>query len=1165
MGSDLEPDRGDGAETERRCDSDELDSRAGVSRRTFLIGAGTLIGAATFDSAARASGLVSVPRGVLPATLTNQVATTEPAVTGVEALLGAGALPGADITFLLRRREDFLFLQFDGYNLRLDGNKLTRVHAGDAYLVVTFTPQHVVEQAFQEDEQSSTSGYGAPLFDSSKGNKPPPNPGAARAMLAYPSRLAFLVPRTVSSIPYTLAGLLDWSKLAPNLVEAAAESSGLDTTQWQWNAPIAQQTSLELPWHLAISPSADANWSHPTELLESNGAAELWHTRLANGTGQQAIDGGNFRGVWTFDTIDDPGSLVNGSPTLEFGDPANSNPDKGTFPYIQAMNEWDRWNIVNATANGQSRGRADAYANRLWLSARGGMLDSIGTWNIHDHDPGAGLAEWRHLATLGRDHYVKIVERGFLFPFGHAVTLTIVSERQFQQVGIPGVSSEVNTVGAFRQVSYLSVREPFLSYDSAVAPGIANDSRDFPFRDITLKTLRSAYLLEPYPELPGLPPKNFGNVDVFVPTNDDGSRVTWHAVATDWAGRSISMVLPALYISDGISSDTNAMQAVRETYNALSTSDPHRTADLQGQTVAFGSQHKPGDTDLKVQTITFGAAPGGFGDSASTPYDDYSIPDVRPSLLPSYGQAVVRLSAAEQASGGGALPGNSEPAFSYYEPYVTNSGGFGGANVGNVFVQSVGSVGNLVFGGGSSGGVLTPNVAIEGLSRSLGPVADLDNIFKGNFDPTTYFKQLESAKLLGGVTLGDVIKAVGLLDGSALDPGGADPPSTPDTPNSQVPQLSYSDDGTAITVTINWTPVITLNSDGSPQSPNMWLASSNGSDSIPITLQGEITSDVLNPSNTTYSFTGELQNFTFILMSTDLEFIGISFDSLSFSSATGQGTKVNPQGLSAQFLGSLTFLNDLEDLLSFAGDGGGPSISVTPSGITADLSISIPPVGVAIFTLSGISFDANFLLPLDGVSMAVFTFAFASEASPFTVSGGIFGGDGYFKIAIGTGGVQLITVSIAFGAMVSLDIVVASGSVSLTAGLTYTYLADPSNGGKETCVLTAFVKLEGNLSILGIISLSLTFDLTLTWQSPNDLFGSATLSVGISIFCFSTSVSMTVQKQFAGSSPSAGSSSLREAARGKLSAGDASPQPMDFEEQMTSSQWELYVSSFATA
>ena len=59
--------------------------------------------------------------------------------------------------------------------------------------------------------------------------------------------------------------------------------------------------------------------------------------------------------------------------------------------------------------------------------------------------------------------------------------------------------------------------------------------------------------------------------------------------------------------------------------------------------------------------------------------------------------------AAEQVSGGGSLGGNATPGFSYYENYVTNPGGFGGANQGNVFMQAADEVGNLVFGGGSGG------------------------------------------------------------------------------------------------------------------------------------------------------------------------------------------------------------------------------------------------------------------------------------------------------------------------------------------------------------------------------------------------------------------------------------------------------------------------------
>ena len=40
------------------------------------------------------------------------------------------------------------------------------------------------------------------------------------------------------------------------------------------------------------------------------------------------------------------------------------------------------------------------------------------------------LIEWDHLATQGRDHYVKIVYEGYLCPFGHRASLVKVTERK---------------------------------------------------------------------------------------------------------------------------------------------------------------------------------------------------------------------------------------------------------------------------------------------------------------------------------------------------------------------------------------------------------------------------------------------------------------------------------------------------------------------------------------------------------------------------------------------------------------------------------------------------------------------------------------------------------------------------------------------------------------
>ena len=155
--------------------------------------------------------------------------------------------------------------------------------------------------------------------------------------------------------------------------------------------------------------------------------------------------------------------------------------DVGAFQQVQALTVWDRFSIVSNTA-GQYQGRADVQANRLWLSARGGLLDSIGKWEVSEpYRPGKPTwLQWRHLATFGRDQYVKVVIKGFLFPFGHRVTLTTITERQFQRRSL----TDQRTLAAFRKFFFLSVREPVVTYDKASNPQIANDSRDFPFRSL---------------------------------------------------------------------------------------------------------------------------------------------------------------------------------------------------------------------------------------------------------------------------------------------------------------------------------------------------------------------------------------------------------------------------------------------------------------------------------------------------------------------------------------------------------------------------------------------------------------------------------------------------------------------------------------------------------
>jgi hypothetical protein len=996
------------------------------------------------------------------------------------------------------------------------------------------------------------------------------------------------------SVPYTVAGLLDWSKLQPSLAPPAAyvpplnlflllahnrrqreraakhhaavrqhkasarvhkdafrgaqRITTVDPKELQVlpappappllifgvghppkiRAPEPTETSIELPWHLAISPIAGSQWAHPTDPVTLGGGTELWRTRLARGVSVNAKDGGSLRAIWNFDTRTHDFASP-GNPTLPGKEPSET--AKG--PFRTSLTPKNRFEIVKLTSDFALRGRADIQADKLWLTARGGFLDSDGNWD----DPTLSLLEWKHLATLGRDQYVKVVEKGFLFPFGHHVVQVTITEREFDEVG-----GEI--VAASRQIQFLVVRQPTISYDPAVTFGIANNSRDFPFRSLTLNTQRTP---------PLDPPTSFVGSS-YVPMVG-GVPFKWHFVGTDWVGREIPFTAQAVFViyEDGV--DAGAAAAVRGHYNSLASNDPLRTAGFGGQAIAFAEALQTGDTDLQVKTMTFGASPGAGG--SLTQFQDHDQAQCYPTLLPAINGvntgafAVVRLASAEQASGNAPLKGNSAPAVAYYPPYVTTGFSTSQAptgNAGNVYMEilfNAANATNLSFGGGSSGGVLTPNLQLQGISRSLGPVADLDNIFSGKFDPNSIFSGLSNdlqARILGGVLLADLIAPVeSFLEGAS-----------PEIPNPKALRITYAATGTVVTTSVVWKPdIVADNPIVTPQGGNPKNAS--------FELDATVTTDLANPNNSTYTITGTLKKFVVNLMSTgDDKFIEITFDSLTFSSVKGQKANVDVKIHAVQFVGPLKFVQQLQEFMDFSGEGG-PKIELKPTGISADLTVNLPTIAVGLFQLSHVGIDANFLLPYDG-SPAVFGFGFSTRANPFQLSIAIFGGGGYFGIKIGTDGVHEIDAGFDFGAMCAINLGVASGSVSLTAGFQFTYSIEPSSG-KHTCVLTGYVKLTGNLSILGgIISMSLEFDLSLTYQEPpSSVTGTATVSISISILFFHFSVSATATKTFTNSGGSGGSVSMT-AGRHPAAVGTSPP---TFADQMSQTNWHDYCQAFA--
>jgi hypothetical protein len=100
--------------------------------------------------------------------------------------------------------------------------------------------------------------------------------------------------------------------------------------------------------------------------------------------------------------------------------------------------------------------------------------------------------------------------------------------------------------------------------------------------------------------------------------------------------------------------------------------------------------------------------------------------------------------------------------------------------------------------------------------------------------------------------------------------------------------------------------------------------------------------------------------------------------------------------------------------------------------------------------------------------------------------------------------------SLEFGGEFSLDLGVASGGVHIMAGIYFQL-----NGSNST--LTGFVDIGGQVCVLGIVTVSIDLNMSLSWvQSPSgdEVQGRATLTISVSVMFFSTSVSLSVERSY---------------------------------------------------
>jgi hypothetical protein len=982
-------------------------------------------------SGAAADGMV--------ATLAHAVATgvVLPFVATPGTVPGWGILAGAavagqpqvslpDFRVSVLRREDLLWLEFAFYNLCLEtgGGQAPRLVPQDttqsSYVVAVFdNPQNLAEQAFTET-------YSDPKNSSTADPLPFP-PAPVDVLAAGPSRLAFVVPPGTDSLVYSLASLLNWPSLVQSVAPVALpDPPGHVSPVPQIREPLPTETAIEAPWRLILSPDATASWSHSDMPVTRDGRTELWHTRLA-----VRVPGGNghvadetlpriVRAIW--------------SPDYSAGPlPPRLDPPQ---PFRMSLDANDRDQIVRLSSDFTIKGYqpAPVTVGKLFLTALGGWLDLLANFNPPvRHGLRFSLAQWRHIAAMARDSYVRVETAGYLCHGGHRATLVKITERKFQP------DTEGLITAYLRQRFYIIVREPEKDY----AAGFLTDpqQRGFPYQSLRITTLVT-------PDLDT--PQVIGGAYSFFP-QVGGEDFLFHLVGTDSEGQTSEFVSPLYFVEQGGDYSTAA--------NAWNNSG-QTTRDLGGQKVAYAASDKSGDTTLDTSSLTIAAVllDGGTAD---------------PPFFPQMKSAAVNVPAIQQVTG---KPGAVTVGF--YQDYL--NGGFG---TGGVFLQLESTL-PVGFSGDQSGGVATPNLQVSGLSRRFGTVSGpIGDIAGGNFDPHHFFAD-------AGATLFGVVSLQDLIEGAFGD--------------NTVPALLTQRQSGTIRTSLHWAPKVKSGTYG------------------PITLtftdpESALTIDALivthldaNPPEASVS--GALNGFTLQLANV----IQLPFASLTFDAPAGKKLDVAASlAGDLEFIGDLSFLNALQQLIPADGFSDPPSVDVTPQGVEVGYSLPVPSVGVGVFSLENIRLAAGLTLPFLPPKPLRFRFAFSEREHPFLISVAFLGGGGFFGIALGPDGVEMLEASLEVGANVSIDLVVASGNVHVMAGV---YLRLDNGTPYPASQLTGYLRAGGSLDILGLISASVEFYLGFTYYKSGpscSIAGEATVTIEVHVLFFSAAVHPTLRREFA--------------------------------------------------
>jgi hypothetical protein len=852
--------------------------------------------------------------------------------------------------------------------------------------------------------------------------------------------------------------------------------------------PGKDETYIEFPYRLYISPNEKAGWDHAKELKEEE-AHELWHTRVGHPPLKESAPFKEtnrdhpvrFRALWSPD--------ANRLPSTP--------PDSTSAGMFFNLSAQDRHKLVHQTSNYFQPTNFKPKSFEAWQF----MMTSLGAYSDFrfDYDDlydGLDIEQWIHQSTIGRDHYVRVVYAGYLFPFGHRASLVKITERK---IADEAGGEPIDPVALSFQRAFIIIREPLIEYENFQLQNNSDDvNKKMPFKKVLIETPRTPDIDEPGNLIGEGPPLDNPALSAFW-IEVGGSGFPFQIKATGLDDREIHFSTPLIFAGYQISTSTDKSSEREEMYQKYNLEN---AIPLHRQQFAIG----PDGDDLDKTVF----------ETEEIHFEGLDIKDAAENTLqffPALQKAQIYATPVNDLMGDDTITTDVIPF--YFEDNALNRA--------KIFAKLVNPPSlNFSEKGDRGGGIAHPSLMIGALSKIQGPIggkpddivdmtlSSFSNSMQGNFNPQEFFPDTADIlpKLFG------IIKLTDLLPDDVFD---IFDELTPGKVNEKVPQLIQNKLPGKIRTTYKWNPnLIPKNLDGLKfvvldQDGNPIEEGEDDQTFAPLELSSTITIPITDYSDPFLELVGEIQNFRIEL----LEIIGIKFGNIRFESI--DGGKMNMEcniweEAGIEFLGFLKFLNVLQKIIPADGFSDPPKVELDGTNIIVGYEQGLPDITAGAFSLQNIKLAAFLKLPIIGDNPLTFTFNFCERYDPFTMTVYIFGGGGFFSMSVNTTGLEKIEASLEFGAGYSLDVGVAKGSVEAKVGV---YFAMESTSTSSSITFQGYLRIEGHLEIIKLISLSLTFNMSLTYQKEDahqQIWGEASMEIKVEVACFSASVSVHVSK-----------------------------------------------------